>query len=591
MRFKPGIILLLLTGLVQTASADGRKALQPLSESARQALYWDAVRIADPGRLPDSLRQVRTRSQKCGFQTVSAVRAHRHEFTEEQRSVLSILDTRPSLPYSLVSASGRFRVHYATTGSSAVPADDTDRNGIPDFPEEACRSLDHSYSVVVGQLGFRPPPADSETAPEWDCYCVDMGGEYGVTTPETQIGIDPDIWTSFMSIDCNFTRTETKGLDALRVTVAHEFTHMCHLAYIYDYTRSLFLYEANATWIEDMAYDGINDYYYYLDDFFQYSNRRFDTADGWREYGLCVWFHFIQKRLGTPRFAAGIWEELAEMTADIDACDLVLRDYGKRFDEELGLFYAWNTRTGSRADTVHFYSEGHAYPEITPDREYDLNGEGMTVNATVATTGCRYYTFENLAGDAYLFSLANLRYSQSISSDPVTLSLTRNRTNGSTQIDDGLYADISVQDEAAWLAYATVQPHAGAVRTLELDGSAAGPDSGHVPDCYPNPFNPDGLNRLTIPFITDASVARPVRLLVFTAAGFRVADVQYATVSSSGLDVSPVFDKWDVKDGHVYRIQWNGRNTQGNLIASGVYMYVLLDGSDIVAKGKMAVVR
>ncbi|MDM7926096.1 MAG: hypothetical protein QUS35_08775 [bacterium] len=590
MRFKSALIILLLTGIAQTAFAGGKRALQPLSADAHQALYWDAVRIAAPQSLPDSLRQARTRSPKCGFQTLSLVRAHRHEFTEEQAAVLSVLDTRPSLPYSLVSASGRFRVHYATDGTSAVPADDADQNGIPDFPEEAGRSLDRAYSVVVEQLGYRPPPDDSSAGPEWDCYCVDMGGEYGLTNPETQIGIDPDIWTSYMSIDRDFTRTETKGLDALRVTVAHEFTHMCHLGYIYDYSRNLFLYEANATWVEDMAYDSINDYLNYLDEFFSNTNRRFDTADGWREYGLCVWFHFIQKRLGTTRFAAKIWEELAEMTSDIDACDLVLRDYGKRFDEELGLFYAWNTRTRSRADTVHFYSEGNAWPEITPDREYDLNGD-MTVNATVATTGCRYYTFKNPSEDAFIFSLANLRYSQNISSDPVILNLTRDRANASTRIDDGLYADISVQDETAWRAFATVQPRAGAVRTLELDGSAAAPDSGRVPDCYPNPFSPDGLNRLTIPFMTDTAVARPVRLMVFTAAGFRVADIQYATVSSSGLVVVPVFDKWEVEDGYVYKIEWDGRNNQDRLIASGIYLYVLLDGSGIVRKGKMAVVR
>jgi hypothetical protein len=586
---KSMLFLLLSVGLPVLAGS--KKALEPLSAAACQALYWDAVRLAAPEKLPDSLRTIRTRSPKCGFQTVAAVQAHKHEFTDEQRAVLSLLDTRPSLPYSLVSPSGRFRVHYATTGTQAVPADDADLNGIPDFAEEAGRSLDHSYAVVVEQLGYRPPPADNQAGPEWDCYCVDMGGDYGLTTNETQIGIDPDIWTSFLRIDHDFTRTETKGLDALRVTVAHEFGHMCHLGYVYDASRNLFLYEANATWIEDVAYDSINDYYNYLEEFFQYNNRRFDTADGWREYGLCVWFHFIQKRLGTPLFAAKIWEELGAMNEDIDACDLVLRDYGKRFDDELGLFYAWNTRTGSRADTVHYYPEGNAYPEIVPDREYDLNSTAMTVNASVATTGCRYYTFENPAGDVYLFSLANLRYSSSISSDPVTLTLTRNRTSGSTQIDDGLYADISVQDENSWLAYATAQPQAGAVRTLELDGSASGPDSSRVPDCYPNPFSPDGTNRLTIPFVTDTFAVRPVRLLVFTAAGYRVADLQYGTTSPTGLNVVPVYDRWEVEDAFVYKIDWDGRNSQDRLVASGVYLYILVDGSETVRKGKLAVVR
>jgi hypothetical protein len=208
MQLKSGIIVLLLTGLVQTASADGKKVLQPLSESARQSLYRDAVRIADPGRLPDSLRAASTRSPKCGFQTIAAVQAHLHEFTEGERRVLSVLFERPSLPHSIVSPSGRFRVHYATEGSAAVPAEDADLNGVPDFPEEACRSLDHAYAVVVEQLGYRPPPEDFEDGPEWDCYCVDMGGDYGLTTPEDPLtSSDPYIWTSYMSIDHDFTRT------------------------------------------------------------------------------------------------------------------------------------------------------------------------------------------------------------------------------------------------------------------------------------------------------------------------------------------------------------------------------------------------
>jgi hypothetical protein len=584
-------VVLLLSAALPALAGNGR-TLEPLSTEARQALYIDALRLAAPNQVPEDLRNLRSHSPKCGFETGSAVKAHFDEFTGDQKKVLSVLNTRPVLTHAVISPSGRFRVHYETTGSIAVPADDADSDGFPDFVEEAAYALDSAYTVVVEKLQYRAPPADSKDGPEWDCYMVDMGQDYGLTTPEDQIGIDPDIWTSFMRVDHDFTRTETQGLPALRVTIAHEFTHMCHLGYLYDPARSLFLYEANATWIEDRVYDSINDYYNYLGDFFETNNKRFDTADGWREYGLCVWFHFLARRLGTPLFAHQIWDELHRMTGDIDACDLVLRDYGKRFDDELGLFYAWNTRTGSRADAANYYPEGANYPEIDPDAEYDIPaGQGKSINVSVATTACRCYRFEDSSGDAFLFSLTDARYSAGLSSDAASLSLTRTPSAGVTRLDDGLYADFSAQDGSLWRPYVTVQKANGSTRTVAVDGGSAMFDSVRVPDAYPNPFVADGAATVAFPFMMDASAAVPVRLMVFTAGGIPAADLRYASSQTAGQGIVQIEDKWDFEGTHVYKIVWDGRNGDGRLAASGIYLYVILNGDKKVREGKLAIVR
>jgi hypothetical protein len=52
-----------------------------------------------------------------------------------------------------------------------------------------------------------------------------------------------------------------------------------------------------------------------------------------------------------------------------------------------------------------------------------------------------------------------------------------------------------------------------------------------------------------------------------------------------------VYDRWEVEDAFVYKIDWDGRNSQDRLVASGVYLYILVDGSETVRKGKLAVVR
>ena len=55
-----------------------------------------------------------------------------------------------------LSTSGNFSIHYVTEGVDAVPNEDANENGIPDFVEWAAEAAD-SYQLQVNELGIQTP--------------------------------------------------------------------------------------------------------------------------------------------------------------------------------------------------------------------------------------------------------------------------------------------------------------------------------------------------------------------------------------------------------------------------------------------------
>ena len=56
-----------------------------------------------------------------------------------------------------LSTSGNFSIHYVTEGVDAVPNEDANENGIPDFVEWAAEAADSSYQLQVNELGIQTP--------------------------------------------------------------------------------------------------------------------------------------------------------------------------------------------------------------------------------------------------------------------------------------------------------------------------------------------------------------------------------------------------------------------------------------------------
>jgi len=107
----------------------------------------------------------------------------------------------------------------------------------------------------------------------------------------------------------------------------------------------------------------------------------------------------------------------------------------------------------------------------------------------------------------------------------------------------------------------------GAKTVTRILGPDGGDDSGtdvQLFQNHPNPFNPVTAITYEIP----AGMGEiPVTLVVYNVEGRRVRTLVNAE-----------------QPGGLYRVEWNGRNEQGDPASSGVYFYVLEAGPQVVKK-------
>jgi Family of unknown function (DUF6055) len=177
-----------------------------------------------------------------------------------------------------------FILHYTTQGDWAVPMQDADRDGTPDFLDAAARSWEEIYAREVGQLGYSAPKLttafDGTVANKFHVYFKDMP-YYGYTVPENVefapvngfpsgtasawIVVEND-FAGFPPNDEDVTGLEVVRSGALKVTQAHEFMHA--LQFNINVYQSGWLMESHATWAEDAVYDRINDWHWYINRFF-----------------------------------------------------------------------------------------------------------------------------------------------------------------------------------------------------------------------------------------------------------------------------------------------------------------------------------
>jgi len=235
--------------------------------SYETSLLYRAYTFFEPSKVPPEYRD-EARFVKCGTPLASEVRAVWPALSASAKAVFLSFYSRPDLPESYPSPSGRFRIHYTRSGPDEVPSKDSDGNNVPDYVEETAAAFDSAYSLEVEQLGYKEPVRDGTDGGDeaWDVYVRNLWGTrvYGYTTPERRTGSGYG-YTSFVEIDNDFEDGyPTKGLDALRITAAHEFFHVIHFSY-YGLGGLEWWMEICSTWMEDVAYTEANDYYHYIE--------------------------------------------------------------------------------------------------------------------------------------------------------------------------------------------------------------------------------------------------------------------------------------------------------------------------------------
>ena len=136
-------------------------------------------------------------------------------------------------------------------------------------------ALDSVYKFEITHLGYPLPPPDGIIGGDdkYDIYVMNIG-DYGYTQPENNVGASN--WTTYMVIDNDFgSQFYTHGIDAARVTVAHEFHHAVQMGNYAPINPSepyrnadRFFYELTSTAFEEFVFDNVNDYYAYMPAYF-----------------------------------------------------------------------------------------------------------------------------------------------------------------------------------------------------------------------------------------------------------------------------------------------------------------------------------
>ena len=324
----------------------------------------------------------------CGTSALVNVASHWKQLPVATKQSAIVLFQRPTLNESVLSPSGHFKVHFNRTGTHAVSTTDADKNGIPDYVDETMRVFDRVWAFEINQLGYKAPPSDGDNI--YDIYIQNLGLQqaYGFTYP---IAYPETVTPSYIEIDNDFAENiyQTRGLKGLQVTAAHEFFHAIQFGYYADFGASWWQ-EMTATWMEDVVYPDINDFYQYVSYFYKDPEASLDKFSGsFHPFGGAVFPHHVEQIYGASAIRK-VWETLNTKNpqiyrlSDLDT-GMPIGGFGK----VLPRFIVWNYLTGSRS-RPGYYDEAADFPLVTTPAISLSSGGTFSGTARINYLGTTY---------------------------------------------------------------------------------------------------------------------------------------------------------------------------------------------------------
>ncbi len=468
---------------------------------------------------------------------------------------------KPILPFSYITKDNHFRIHYTLSGSDAVDSVDLNRNGIPDYVDATAEALEYTYTIQIDSMGFPSPPNNGESGMDpYDVFLIDLSqqGYYGLTNSELALPGSTNqhqYSLTYIELDNNYSTDDktgngnpsfnTFGLDALKITTAHEFQHAIHLANsgINKEQYDVSLYEMFCTWIEYYHYPEIKDYHYYVKNFFlQPKEYRFgqrystNVASG---YANALFFEYLheqskEKSLGF-RPILDFWVNIDRMILPYRALELSLANNGLPLHE---LWCGYMERayfTGKRAkgiDSTYLFNDAHLFPIMKSDTS--------TANPIALFTG-DIFPFEikalssGLIGSGFLTDTANIfispayaDYFRVFGGQSTSFSVTIDRNSDKTPIGfSNYYADINLNS-------------IGFCSLIKLsEGEMLLPATRP----YPNPLSLHNHSKMHFPLPVAITLGEEVEIKIFTVAGAPVhservkVGIDYSNTSFSGANI------------------------------------------------------
>jgi hypothetical protein len=508
------------------------------------------------------LLSVREKPVKCLTSLAVEVVRNFNNFTSYQQSILKPLTERPSLNTSVITPQRHFKIHYDSAGYNAPTY------SVPELAE----ALDSAYNFEINYLGYPPPPSDDTAGGDslYDVYVTSAFGGYGCTTPEIFTG---ETCTTYMKIRNDFSDSliyRTLGINAARVTVAHEFHHAIQMGeYVYRYADRYF-HELTSTSMEEFVFNTINDYYQYLGNYFNQPSRCFaenrvdENNDG---YDLAIWNIFQKEKFGFGIIKRE-WELMKEHRA-IEAIDMALKEQNTTFIEQYNVFGLWCYFTNIRSVPGSYFPDAANYPLIIPGLNCQMYSSlNLDMNAYVASNN--YINIINVPRlDTLMMLITNGDVQKAIdntnSTETFSFGLYNTNQTGAVQISPAYYAKLSLAANPYFWSLG------GILNNKILDGNS---ETGHpkIEYVYPSPFNYKKNSMIYFP-ITNLE-AGVVDLYVYSSS--------MKLVYSSSQQVTKYLNN--------KIIHWNAFDKDGNKLPTGVYIYAIKT-ADETLKGKFVIIK
>lgn len=497
--------------------------------------------------------------EKCLFSLAAQIKFNFNFFSAEQKKILTPFLQRPFSDTSFKSPSGFFRIHL-------------DKNNFqsPKYNvNEFAKAIDSSLFFEVNFLGYPAPPKDKGEGGDdlYDVYIVNLGGAYGETTTENELSPGSGTYYSFIKIDNDFAGFYTTGINAAKVTAAHELHHAIQVGNYILRNSGLgfsdqFFYELSSTAMEDFVFNEVNDYHGYLKYFFNSPNKSFAKYDG---YEISIWNIFLKEKYGFNLLKRQ-WEFLKNNRALI-AINLSLLELSSSFGEELNEFSVWVNFTNYLAKENKFFPEAKFYPLLKFSNYIYIDGANIkSISLNVSPASVNYLKFINTyVGnfDTLIVAVNNsdvIKGVDSINSfQKFTYSLSQLGYENYSKITSLYFYKFETDYPNMWFM--------SEILNNELVGSNY-QQRFAVDFVYPSPFFYNKHTFVSIPLGTNSS---------------HIFDLNIYS-SSMKLVFSKQFET-NEKD-----IKWNGLSNNNEKLSSGIYLFVVNNGNKI-SKGKLVIIN
>ncbi len=488
--------------------------------------------------------------------------------TEEMVSTV-----RPVMQRSEMSPSGKFRIHFDTTGANVPIMRDDEGNIVPnttyrEYVDTLKVIADSVWRTEVEIFGFRAPVSDAERGggDEYDIYIVDLGGGwFGETVPEYDFPIGSvqtnQQYTSFMRIENDFgIGYRTKGLNALKVTVAHEFQHAIQVSGTGLWMNDFYFYELSAEAFEPVVFPDIKDYINDVKIYFANISSIPLFSKIYPGYERAIFGLYLIRRFGTD-VMVNLWEEM-RTSRPIPALHKSLLQAATTLEKEYVEFADWIYFTESRADSIHYFPDARLFPSLTFYRSILADNSVQFVQGSAKSFSTHFIKATH-GIDSTHFVLTNVDIDDVLNERNAEylyqLQLSMSPSSGLTEVRPDLFAEFNPtpESDSKYWKY-RVQTSQGPYLALPYTS-------------FPNPYEPaKGL----MYFNVDMDISPAPYLYIYSMS----MDLVYSGEVNTSMYSGKMFPVWDGRDNH--------NNTSG----SGIYFYFLTDNKKTV-HGKFAILR